>query len=102
MYDSVANWINIPYVLETYIKLTGSGVKQYDAPQSLLCYAAGEIIRVTNDIGEEITSGTQLYISGDTLITTMDKLTFEGRKHNIQSIKTFYRDGVPNIKVVYL
>lgn len=102
MYNSVKDWMDVPFTIKQFDKITGSGAKLYEAPVDKFCYPAGEIKRIQNDFGEEVVSGTQLYVDGDTLVTTHDLVFFEGREWNIQSVKTFYRDRVPDLKVVYL
>ncbi len=102
MYNSVLSWIDIPISIKPFVKRTGSGAFEYGAVVSALCYAAGELIKVVNELGDEVTSGTQLYVVGATKLTTQDVIIFDGKEWRIQSIKSFYRNGKVDLKVVYL
>jgi hypothetical protein len=102
MYNSLKSWINLPVTIHRCVGRNGTGAKQYAEPVSTLCYAQGESVVVTNAQGEEVVSNSQLYFDGNTLISIIDKITFENVDCDIKSINTFYRDGKADLKVVYL
>lgn len=94
--------MNIPVQYKPFIKRTGTGSKIYGEPVSIKCYAEGYMKVITDTNGAEVVSNKQLYVDGSVAISELDSVTFEGRDRDIRSINTFYRNGVPDIKVVYL
>lgn len=102
MYDSLKSWINLPAQIKPFIKRTGTGSKLYGEPIDILCYAEGSMKVVTDNAGAEVVSNKQLYVDGATTISELDCVIFENLERSIKSINTFYRNGKPDIKVVYL
>ena len=102
MYDSLKSWVNIPYQIKPFDKRTGTGTKLFKDTVDALCYPKSEAELVTDSKGAEVVSTTQLYIEGSTTITVLDNVIFEDEERPIKKIATFYRDGKPDIKVVYL
>ena len=43
-----------------------------------------------------------LFVPGDCVIAELDNVIFEGKETEVKAISYFYRNGVPDIKVVYL
>ena len=41
-------------------------------------------------------------MEGDTKVTKLDNIVFDGEELPVQAISTFYRNGKPDIKVVYI
>ena len=93
MYESLKKWINLPAQIKPFIRINGTGTK---------CYAEGKVTTVTDNKGAEVVSNKQLYIDGSVPIAELDCIIFENSEHSIKSINTFYRNGKPDIKVVYL
>ena len=102
MYESLKKWMNLPATIKPFVKRNGTGAKQYGDPVSILCYAEGKVQVVTDDTGTEVVSNKQLYVDGTVAISELDCVIFEGTEKNIRSIATFYRNGKPDIRVVYL
>lgn len=102
MYKSLKKWMNLPAQIKPFIRRTGTGSKVYGDAVSILCYAEGKVQVVTDDTGAEVISNKQLYIDGSVPISVLDAIVFEGYEKSIKSINTFYRNGNPDIKVVYL
>lgn len=105
MYDSLREWVNVPMTITPYIGRDGTGDKQYGESFEVLCYPVGEVKKVVNDKGVEVVSSSHIYIDGHTKISTLDLLTidgFVGLSDEIIRITTYYREGAPDIKVVYL
>ena len=102
MFNSVKKWINVPFQYKSFVKHNGAGTKIYSDTVDSLCYPVGNIKTVVDYEGEEVTSTTTLYVDGDNAIKPSDKVIFEGFERRILRMNTFYRDGVPDIKVVYL
>lgn len=102
MYESLKKWINIPVTIKPFIKRSGTGSKIFGDALDALCYAEGSIKVVKNELGEEVVSNSQLYFDGSQDISVQDNVIFEGTEKHIISVNTFYRNGVPDIKVVYL
>lgn len=102
MYNSIKPWIDVPVQYRPFIKRNGAGTKQFDATVSAKCYPVGDVKLVTTADGSEVTSTTQLYMHGEEPIKVTDSVIFEGEERPILRINSFYRDGVVDIKVVYL
>jgi hypothetical protein len=102
MYGSLKSWINLPAQLKPFLKRDGAGTKIYGDTVDILCYAEGKVQVVTDNAGTEVVSTSQLYVDGSITISVLDCVIFEGIEKSIKNITTFYRDGKPDIKVVYL
>lgn len=102
MYESLKPWMNVPLTVIPYTGRTATGGKKLGEPYEAKCYPQGEVNVVRNWQGVEVTSNTSLYVDGPTPITKLDNVIFEGEEVPVQAISTFYRNGVPDIKVVYI
>ena len=102
MYESLKKWINLPAQIKPFIRRNGTGTKLYGDAVDIKCYAEGKVTTVTANKGAEVVSNKQLYIDGSVPIAELDCIIFENSEHSIKSINTFYRNGKPDIKVVYL
>ena len=102
MYESLKKWINLPAQIKPFIRRNGTGTKLYGDVVDIKCYAEGKVTTVTDNKGAEVVSNRQLYIDGSVPIAELDCIIFENSEHSIKSINTFYRNGKPDIKVVYL
>ena len=102
MYQSIKDWINVPIEVKPFIKRSATGDKLFGESYQLLCYPQGEVNIVRNWQGVEVVSHNHLYMDGDAKITKLDNVIFEGEELPVQAISTYYRDGKPDIKVVYV
>lgn len=102
MYESLKSWIDVPVAIKPFIKRSGTGAAEFGELTHTKCYPHCEVNTVTNWRGEEVVSNRQLYLDGSETISNVDVLIFEGEELAVQSISTFYRKGVPDIKVVYV
>lgn len=102
MYNSLKPWMNLSAQIKPFLKRDGTGTKIYADPVDILCYAEGKVQVVTDNTGTEVVSTSQLYVDGPTTISVLDCVIFEGIEKSIKNITTFYRNGKPDIKVVYL
>lgn len=102
MFSSVKPWVNIPFTIKPYVGRAGSGAKLFGPSVSALCYPEGEIKIVKNTSGKEVVSTKQLFVFGDTQVTELDNVVFEGLEDSIEAIEYFYRNGVVDYKVVHL
>lgn len=102
MYESIKEWLNLPAQIKPFIRRNGTGTKLYGDAVDIQCYAEGKVTTVTDNTGTEVVSSKQLYIDGSIAISELDCIIFEGSEKSIKSIGTFYRNGKPDIKVVYL
>lgn len=102
MYNSVKEWLTIPYSIKPYLHSTGSGVKVYDEVVVGNCYPEGKVVLVKNALGNEVVSNKQLYVDGSTLVKVTDRITFAGIESSITSISDFYRGSEVDLKVIYL
>lgn len=94
--------MNLDASLKTFIKRDGTGTKIYNPPAAIKCYAEGKVEVVTDRTGAEVVSNKQLYVDGSLAVTELDSIIFENAECDIKSVGTFYRDGKPDIRVVYL
>lgn len=102
MFTSVKAWVNVPYTIKPFLKRTGSGTKQFGDEIPSLCYPVGDVKLITNDEGSEVTSTTQLFVDGSENIKVTDNVIFNGEERPVLRIASYYIDGAPDIKVVYL
>ena len=102
MYQSIKEWINVPITVKPYVKRSATGDKMFGDSYELLCYPQGEVNIVRNWQGVEVVSHNHLYMDGDAEITKLDNVIFEGEELPVQAISTYYRNGKPDIKVVYV
>ena len=102
MYESLKPWINVPVTIKPYIKRSATGDKVFGEPYDILCYPQGEVNIVRNWQGVEVVSHNHLFVDGDTKVTKLDNIIFEGEDLPVQAISTFYRNGKPDIRVVYV
>ena len=63
---------------------------------------AGKVEVITNKDGKEVVSAKQLYVEGTNPIKELDNVIFEGSEIEVKAIGYFYRNGIVDIKVVYL
>ena len=102
MYDSLKPWINVTVTVKPYLKRGATGDKIFGESYDVLCYPQGEVNIVRNWQGVEVVSHNHLYMFGDTKISKLDNVLFEGEELPVQAISVFYRNGKPDIKVVYV
>jgi hypothetical protein len=102
MFKSLKPWMNLPFVFRPCIGRSGTGTKQFAANESGLCYAEGSVKVVKDAQGKEVVSTKQLYVDGNSSIKELDNVVFEGRESEIKAIGYFYRNGLVDMKVVYL
>ena len=102
MYESIRPWINVPVTVKPYLKRSATGDKLFGPEYQILCYPQGEVNIVRNWQGVEVVSHNHLFVDGNTCISKLDNVVFENEDLPVQAISTYYRDGVPDIKVVYV
>ena len=102
LFKSVKSWANIPFEYRPFVKRSGTGAKEYEPIGTGLCYAEGSVKVVSNKEGKEVVSNKQLYVDGTHPIKELDNVLFEGRETEVKAIGYFYRNGLVDMKVVYL
>lgn len=102
MYASVKPWINVPYAILPFIKYSGDGTKVHGERVDSLCYPTGDVRKILDANGAEVTSTATLYVDGSENINDTDTIVFEGRERSILRITNYYRNGKVDLKVVYL
>lgn len=102
MYESIKPWVNVPITIKPYKGRSATGDKLFGEPYDVLCYPQGEVSIVRNWQGVEVVSHNHLHVEGTVGITKLDNVLFEGEDLPVQAISTYYRDGKPDIKVVYI
>ena len=102
MYNSLKPWVNVPFQIKPFIKRDGAGNKVFAETIEALCYPEGRVVLVTEVSGATVSSTCQLHVDGSTNIKVTDNVVFEGTERPIQRINSYYRNGVVDMKVVYL
>lgn len=102
MYESIKPWINVPVTVKPYTKRSATGDKIFGESYEVLCYPQGEVNIVRNWQGVEVVSHNHLFMDGNVKITKLDNVIFEDNDLPVQAISTYYRNGKPDIKVVYV
>jgi hypothetical protein len=102
MFKSIKAWINVDVIIKHVTGLDGTGSNIPGRNVSEKCYPVSKNERVVDKFGAEVVSSTQLYFNGDVAISRLDEIIFEGETRPIQTIDTYYSNGVPDIKVVFL
>lgn len=94
--------MNLSASYKPYLNRSGTGSPQYDTKVDILCYAEEDIKVIVDALGVDSVSTTQLYVDGTVPIKPFDAVTFSGVEKEVKRVNTFYREGVPDIRVVYL
>ena len=102
MFNSLKSWMNLPFSYKPFLSRSGTGSKQFGTKVQSKCYAAGKVEVITNKDGKEVVSARQLYVEGTNPIKELDNVIFEGSEIEVKAIGYFYRNGIVDIKVVYL
>lgn len=102
MYDSLKPWVNVPIVIKPFVKRSATGDKIFGEDIPALCYPQGEVKIVRDWQGVEVVSHNHLHVEGDTQVTELDDIIFEGKSYPVKAVSAYYRNGVPDIKVVYI
>lgn len=102
MLSSMRSMMNLSATVKTCTGRDGTGKKTFSTSSKIECYAEGKVETVTNAQGKEIVSMKHLFVPGDCVIAELDSVIFEGKETEVKAISYFYRNGVPDIKVVYL
>lgn len=102
MYETLKPWINVPVVVKPYKGRSATGDKLFKEPYTILCYPQGEVNIVRNWQGVEVVSHNHLYVDGSVQVSKLDNIIFEGEDLPVQAISVYYRNGIPDIKVVYV
>ena len=102
MFDNLRPWINVPISIKPFVKRTGTGDKEFGEMYPDKCYPESQIVVVKDSTGSDVTSNTHLYMDGTSSVKALDVILFEGREWPVHTVSTFYRNGVADIKVVYI
>lgn len=102
MFASLRAWMDVPYSILPFEKYTGAGTKVYGPRREALCYPTGDVRKILDVSGSEVTSTATLYVPGEEDIKDTDTIVFEGRERAILRITSYYRNGRVDIKAVYL
>jgi hypothetical protein len=102
MLKSLKSWLTLSATIKPFVSRSGTGAKTFGVSANVSCYAEGKVQVVTNAEGKEVVSNMQLYVDGDTVVAERDNIIFNSKESEVQAIGYFYRNGVVDIKVVYL
>lgn len=102
MYSSLKPWVNIPFYVEPFIKRTGTGKIVFGEPIQYLCYPRAKMKLIKDATGAEVVSSHALYVDTNVKVNIKDHIIFEDMEYDILNINTFYRDGRPDVRVIYL
>ena len=102
MYNSLKPWLNVAYQYKPFIRRNGAGTKIFGDTVDSKCYPVSDVKLITDSKGAEVVSTSHLYVDGNESIKVTDSVVFEGEERPVLRISTFYTNGMPDIKVVYL
>lgn len=102
MYESLKPWMDVEVTIKPFAGRSATGAKLFGEPYTEKCYPQGEVNIVRNWQGVEVVSHNHLHMDGNARISKLDNVIFEGEDLPVQAISVFYRNGVPDIKVVYV
>lgn len=94
--------MNLALTIKRFSKRDGTGAITYLASVDSKCYVDGKVQVITNSAGVEVVSTRQLYVDGNTAIAELDNVIFEGKELPVKGVSTFYDNGLPDLKVVYI
>lgn len=102
MFNSLRSWMDVPVVIKPFIKRSATGDKIFGESRTELCYPQGEVNIVRNWQGVEVVSHNHLFFDGTVQVSKLDNIIFEGEELPVQAISNYYRNGVVDIRVVYV
>ena len=102
MYASLEPWVNIPFYIKPFIKRAGTGKAIYGEPVEYLCYPRSKMKLIKDITGAEVVSSHALYVDASVKVNVKDSIIFEDFEYHILNVNTFYRDGRPDVRVIYL
>jgi hypothetical protein len=102
MYDSLKDWVNIPFYVKPFIKRSGSGAVLFAEPVEYLCYPRSKMQLIKDSNGAEVVSSHTLYVDTNVNVNVKDHIIFEGNEFPILNVNTFYREGRADCRVIYL
>jgi hypothetical protein len=102
MIKSILPWLNVSASYRPFISYDGVGNKSYGDVTSFLCYPEGSVEIVKDAVGNEVMSKLKLYVKGTNVINENDEVTFNSEVYEVKAVAPYYRDGVADIKVVYI
>lgn len=101
MYDSIKDWLNVDLVIRQFIKRDGAGDKTFKEPITVASYPVFETKLVRNSLGVDVSTSHHYYVNGNVIVSVLDEVRVDDKWLPIQAIDVFYRDGLPDIKVVH-
>lgn len=102
MFDSIKDWLDVPTQFKPFERRDGAGDKHFKPVISIDSYPVHEFKLIRNSLGVEVLSSSHYYIDGSHNISILDEVLVDGVWMPIQSIGTYFREGHPDIKVVYV
>jgi hypothetical protein len=105
MYESLLAWCRFPVSIHRYTGRSVAGDAQYTVEDSL-CYRAETMRTITNKLGKEYVSYTQVYFRPEIRVMIADRISFpdDPNPREIYKLARFFdgTTGKPSITVVYL
>lgn len=101
MYDSIKDWLNVDLTIRQFIKRDGAGDKTFKKPITVASYPVFETKLVRNSLGVDVSTSHHYYVDGNVAVSVLDEVQADDKWLPIQAIDVFYRDGLPDIKVVH-
>lgn len=105
MFESLLSWCtNSVSVSKAGVK-KASGDQEFGTPVVYSCYIADQITVITDKLGKEYVSGTQIYFPPTVPVTEADRILLaDAKPREVRKIGGFYdgNTGALSIRVVYL
>lgn len=106
MYDSLTDWCKSPITVKPFKGITGTGDTEYADPIIYSGYRVDSFEKITDKLGNEYVSRTQIYLESDAVLTESDMIGFPdtAEMYEIRKLNSYYEGytGIRSIWVVYL
>ena len=102
MFSSIKDWMNVPVSVKPFDKRSGSGDKIFKDVIAVKAYPVYEVKYVQNSLGADVLSSHHFYIDGNVSLSALDEVLVDSEWLPIQAVEVFFRNGVPDIKVVHV
>lgn len=93
--------MEVPVNIRPFDKRDGAGDRLFKEPITVYTYPSFNVEYVRNALGAEVLTNHHFYIDGSVDVSCLDEVQVNSEWLPVQAIEVFFRDGVPDIKVVH-
>lgn len=102
MYRSLKRWLSMTATRKPFAGMSNTGKRLFGSSSDFKCYAIEKATEVLGSNGEQVVSNHQVYVDGTVEFDLQDNIIFNGVDRPIKTITVYYRNGVADLKVLYL